>query len=372
MKILCQSILFMCALCCWNQNAPAQVLHAILAGDTSPSAGWGKYTSAVALDLTFLSAAIVENVPESRTNLVRIEMDQDEYCTSRNLLEAIAELKVKPKDTILFYFTGHGSVDDRGQYLALAKDKLYRQDLLAALKAKNVRLVSLITDCCNTRSDGYSYAAPNIVFESPTAPTPLFKRLFFDSEGIVDIISCSPGESAFFLPYQEDPPGSPGSIFTTALLDWMRSEKKRSRSWEDLVRAVSLKVHNDFQISYPKGASIAKGRPVQKQQNIFPYQYPGMPSSEGPRTGVVVRDFSGRGAVITEVSPNSPATQVFFIKRNQFISLQPQQVIVSINGKLTPDTKSVVQEVNASAQIMRLSIRDSKLGTVDVLLRKKY
>jgi len=357
----------------WNTGpASAQVLHAVVVGDISPSAGWGKYTSAVAMDLTMLSAAIAENMPERQFNLVRFEIDEDQYSSPASLLETVSELTVAPGDAILFYFSGHGSVDDQGHYLALAAGKLYRKDLLSALMAKRARLVVLITDCCNTRSDGYLYAAPFIHVTSPRAPTPLFKRLFLDSTGVVDITSSSPGESAFFAPYEEDPPGSPGSIFTTEWLKWIDKEKQNSRSWDELVRGVSLRTHQAFRDFYPKGASVGKGAPVQSEQNVFPFQYPGMPANEGPRTGLVVRDFPGRGAVITEVAPGSPATQAFLIRRDQFLSLRPQQVILSVDGKPTPNTAAVAAAIGQAPQIVRLSVRDPMQGTLEVLLRMRH
>lgn len=355
-----------------TETTSAQVLHAVMVGDVSPSAGWGKYTSAVATDMSMVWATIHENMPERQINPIRFEISEDQDSTPANLTALIDELAVRPEDAILFYFTGHGSVDDGGHFLALAGGKLYRKDLLAALVGKRARLVVLITDCCNTRSDGYLYAAPYIHVNSPRVATALFRRLFLETEGVVDLISSSAGESAFFLPFQADPPGSPGSIFTTALIDWIGHEKNQPRSWDDLVRGVSLRVHQSFRTHYPQGASAAKGAPIQTAQNVLAFQYPGMPAKEGPRTGLVVRDFPGRGAVIIEVAQGSPATQVFWVQQDRFVSLRPQQVILSVNGKPTSKTSEVAEAIGRSPQIARLSVRDPMQGTYEVLLRMRY
>ena len=359
--------------CC---ESSAQQLHAVIVGDISPSTGFGKYVSAVKNDLLGLSIALEENMPKSRINRSYLEIRDDEDSSPAIIRQALLDMKVNANDAILFYYSGHGSADDKGHYLAFAHGKLYREELLKLLTAKGARLVALITDCCSTRSDGYVYMAPNFEIPDRRSPTPLFQKLFFDTRGLVDINSASPGESAFFAPYREDETtgqhGSDGSIFTIAWLHWLDQEKQNQRSWEDMVRAVSLKVHKAFRDFYPKGASIAKGAPIQTDQNVYPFTYPGKPANEGPRTGLVIRDFTGRNSVITHVTPGSPATQVFLLRKDQFSSLQPQQVIVAINGTPTPDTKSVVQEINASPQIMRMTIRDARQGTFDVLLRMKY
>ena len=356
-------------------QASAQQLHAILVGDVSPSTGFGKYTSAVKNDLIGVAIAIEENMPKKRINVRQFEFHNDENSSPSAIIDAIKHLNPHPEDTVLFYYTGHGSVDDHGHFLALAQGKLYREDLLNALSEKKVRLFTVITDCCNTRSDGYNYIAPYYEIPDRKEPSPLFQKLFFESRGVVDINSSSPGESSFFAPYQKNefgPEGSPGSIFTLSWLDWMQEEKQNSRTWDDMVRGVSLRVHKKFKDYFPKGASIAKGSPIQSDQNVYPYTYPNFPTREGPRTGLIVRDFPGKGSVITEVASGSPGTQVYLIAKDKMSSLRPQQVIIAINGKTTPNTATVVQEVNRSPQIMRLTIRDVKLGTFDVLLRMKY
>lgn len=365
--------LFACVACTNHHTLQAQTLHAVVVGDRSPSAGWGKYTGAVAMDLTHVSASMAENMPEARLRMIRLEIEEDQDSSPKNLLDAIAKLEVGSGDAILFYFTGHGSVDDQGHYLALAQGRLYRKELLEALVNKRGRLVALITDCCNTRSDGYLYAAPAFGLEAPRNPSPLFRKLFFETEGVVDLNSSSPGESSFFAPIHENrPPDSLGSIFTLAWVKWIQQERNRPRTWDEMVRAVGLMVHQSFRDYYPKGASIAKGAPIQTEQSIFPFTYPGMPPAEGPRTGIIVRDFQGRGSVIIEVTPGSPATQVYLIREARFVSLQPQQVVVAVNGKPTPNTESVVREIQAAPQIMRLTIRDAKQGSFDALIRTRY
>lgn len=355
--------------CC--QVVSAQNIVAIVAGDISPSGQWGKYTAHVMLDETNIRGMLEDNMPESRLQTRSLRLESDAKSDPKQLLAAVADAKVNANDTLLFFYTGHGSVDDQGHYLALAQGKLYRKRLLEALSAKGARLTVLITDSCNSRSDGYMFIAPAYQSANPPVPTELFQSLFLQPKGVVDINSCSPGESAFFTPLG-GPLHETGSVFTKALTDWVQKNQHRKRVWDEMVREVSLQVLTDFHDFYPKGAQVAKGAVVQSQQTVYPTQYPGMPEKKGPRTGFVIRDFPGTGAVITTVEPGSPAAQVYLLREDTFASLAPQQVIVTVNGQAASDTRQVVGAIQASPQIVRLGIRDAQRGTFDVLLRMRY
>jgi S1-C subfamily serine protease len=272
----------------------------------------------------------------------------------------------------VFYYSGHGASDDQGHYLAMAKGKLHRNKVLDAMLRKGPRLAVLITDCCNLRSDGEMFFAPYFQVNRPSSPTPLFRSLFLEPKGIVDVNSSSPGEGAFFAPSGDDIGSKRGSIFTRGLAAWVEKNQSQRRVWDDLVRGVSLQVHASFHDYYPKGIQASKGDKVQTQQNVFPFQYPGMPENKGPRTGFLIRDFPGKGAVITTVAANTPASQVFLVDKEVFASLKPQQVIISINGKPVENTDQVVKAIAQSPQIARLRVREAVKGEFDVLIRMRY
>lgn len=352
----------------------AQKLHAVVVGDVSPAAGWGKYTMAVAMDTRLMFAMLNNNLPEHQLNYVPMEIEEDAWSDPQNLLSAINELETRPGDIIVFYFSGHGGADDRGHYLQLARGKLYREELLTAMESKQPRLSVLLTDCCNTRSDGYLYGAPYIHTENPARPTPLFQSLFFEPTGRVDINSSAPGESAFFLPISESEefPSISNSIFTGELTYWVEENKNRRATWDNLVSAVSLQVHSTFLKVYPYGTSVTKGGSVQKEQNVYAWRYPGLPEAKGPRTGFLIRDFGGRGAVIVGVVPNSPASQVFRLDQDKLVSLSPQQVVVSVNNVTTATTEGVLEAIATAPQIAKLGIRDRQGHTFEVLMRMRY
>ena len=275
----------------------AQRLHAIVVGDLSPSAGWGKYAPNITLDMLTMYVVLHENVPEDRLEYLPVSIEADEDSAPQLLLRLLDELHPKPNDTLLFYYTGHGAADDRGHYFALAQGPLYRDDLLNQLRGKGARLTVLLSDCCNARSDGRAYLAPAPRVNEPPTITPVFQSLFFEPRGVVDVNSSSPGESAFFVPETEASKTMPGSLFTKQLADWFTQQKRRSATWDQLLRSVSLQVHVAFRDGYPRGAEVAKGAARQMDQNVYAVAYPGMPERSGPRTGLIVRDHAGHGAL---------------------------------------------------------------------------
>jgi S1-C subfamily serine protease len=111
---------------------------------------------------------------------------------------------------------------------------------------------------------------------------------------------------------------------------------------------------------------------MQYQQTVYPIAYPGMPVKSGPRTGFVVRDDQGQGAIITRVDADSPAGQVYEIQTKAFAALRPQQLIVSVNGKKIHGVASLLEALKLSPQIVRLGIIDPSSGKHEYLLRMRY
>lgn len=82
-------------------------------------------------------------------NRYTLEMFTGAQAEPNNVLDYYRQLDTNPSETLLFYFSGHGGYHGKkGHYIALVRGKLYRNDLIAAMKRKNPRLVVLMTDCC--------------------------------------------------------------------------------------------------------------------------------------------------------------------------------------------------------------------------------
>ncbi len=295
----------------------SQTLHAIVIGDLSPAAGWGIYAPNLTMDMSNMFAILNDNVPEKQLNLLSVEFSENQDSAPAKVLSLIDSLQVDSQDVLLFYFTGHGGSDEQGQhYLALANGPLTRQKLLERLAKHHAKLTVLITDCCSSRSDGKRILATAPGFENPVKATPLFQSLMFNTSGVVDMNSSSPGENAFFKPVDPENFELPGSIFTSELCNWVFDHKQQPRTWDELVRAVSLRVHSSFRVNFPKGVPLAKGGALQTDQNVFAVAYPGKPQNQGPRTGLIIKDYEGRGAVIINVTlTHLPLRSMIYARR---------------------------------------------------------
>jgi hypothetical protein len=143
--------------------------------------------------------------------------------TPENILDYYRHLKTEPNEALLFYYTGHGAVDQfRGHYLDLDKrGRLYRSTLRAAMLQKNARLVAILTDSCAnlTGNEGISprgrKAPPLNSFLAPTPaktssagvswkPDPVghgtgtvLWHLLFHHCGLVDINGAAMGKLAY-------------------------------------------------------------------------------------------------------------------------------------------------------------------------------
>ncbi len=350
--------------------AGCQTVYALLVADASPSAGWGEFKPHITMDVTLMFSVLINHVPDDRRVLRPMTIEHDDKANPRAILAALETLTPGPEDTLLVYYSGHGAADDRGHFFDLVGGKLYRSDLLAAMSAKGARLDVLLTDCCSARSDGHRQVAAVPKLDPPEDFTPIFRSLFVDARGSVDINGCAPGESAFFSPTSNDPSVLPGSLFTKAIEEYLRVNRDREVPWDDLLLGVSLTVHLQFRQGYPRGVKFAKGAPVQRDQNVYAAAYPGMPDNRGPRAGLVVRN-DGSGVLIVEVADGSPGTRAWDVTGGQYVALPTQQRIVAVNGRSVANVDEFKSAVADSPQVMRVALRVDG-NSRDYLMRLRY
>ncbi|MGC3972543.1 MAG: caspase family protein [Pirellulales bacterium] len=354
-----------------GSSAHAQKIHAIVVADMSPAARWGNFAPNLEKDCNRVDYLLMENVPFDDLVSYPVYMPTDELSHPDEVVRAIEELKPEANDSILFYYTGHGGLDDRGAFFDLAGGDLYRSEVLGLLKAKGARLVVMLTDCCAARNDRQIQTFPrNPAPDVPETYTPLFKSLFVDARGVVDVNSCGPSESAFFLPKNED--GHQGSIFTATLDHWMRKHRNRPTTWDELLGDVALQTHVAFRENYPNGVAFsAKGNVVQRQQNVYAKDYPGKPLEKGPRAGIAVRDDASGTPRIVEIVPGSPAEKAYDLVGERYLAVSNGARIVSMNGRAIKSAEEFTAAMQESPQILRLTI-DAGRGSRELLVRLRY
>jgi hypothetical protein len=346
-------------------------IHALMIGDATPAAQWGKLQPNITLDIVSMATMLWENVQPEQLNVVVLTLEENSDARPSTILAALQELQSGPNDTLLVYYTGHGAADDGGHYFSLAGGKLYREDLKRRMQALKPRLAVLISDCCNVRSDGKAYFAPAPRINEPAHLTPVIESLLIKPGGVVDINGSSPGESAFFIPEAKRSGALPGSLFTKALTTFVRNSRSKTSSWDELLTHVSTNIHVAFRTGYPQGASLAKGGLVQHDQTVYAIEYPDMPEKKGPRTGVKVRDQQGGGAWIFALDAGSPATRVYDLASRKYVSLQPGQRIVAANGKPVKTAAEFAAIVRDSPQLLRFSLQSGDASR-DFLMRLRY
>jgi hypothetical protein len=355
-------------------SAPAQQprFHALIVADTSPWAQWGRFQMNVQMDAAMMRSLVATNVPDHQLVFHFYDLSEDTSGDPGRIADLVSEVPAQGEDVFFFYYSGHGGSDDRGQYLAMAGGRLYRDEIRDRMRRKGNRLNVIITDCCNQRSDGQQFGAPAMDMRPPPTVTPLFRSLFFEPRGTVDINGSSPNEAAFFVPLDDESGVPPASLFTTQIEKFVYRFKQQPTTWDHFLRSVSLNVHLAFRAAYPNGATAGKGGTFQTDQNVYAYEYPGMPPKQGPRTGFIVRDHQNQGAMIVGVRAGFPASEVYDLSARRYVSLQPGEIIVAANNRRVQTVADIVGITERSPQVMRLTVRDPRDGDREVLMRLRY
>ncbi len=183
------------------------------------------------------------NIPKDRYDLVTLA---GESITADQVLAHYKQLKVEPDDGLLFYYSGHGSIrPGKGHTLELQRGKnpLPRADVVTAMTTKKPLLAVLLTDCCSDRlgltdmisKEGVPHAAT-----IPTAPTTLAHKLFFQTQGLVDITAAT-NDVAMADDFR-------GGYFTNAICRMASQNKDKALGWKEFHTAVAketVAIHQD-------------------------------------------------------------------------------------------------------------------------------
>jgi hypothetical protein len=132
-------------------------------------------------------------------------------------------MEIGNNDTVLFYYFGHSTINTNNNALtyciiaevgerpdlgfgccgATKYTYITKKSIIDLLRAKNPRLIVVLSDCCSTKLpillDPGEDDSGSKIFSSPPETLPLYRSLFLESKGLVDISSIQDNQYTFFL-----------------------------------------------------------------------------------------------------------------------------------------------------------------------------
>lgn len=189
---------------------PPPKLHVLLAIDTASN-----LRDSVEIDGSQMNRLLRANVPAARLSIQRLDGSK---LTAAGVAAHFKALKVRPEDTVLLYYAGHGAKDPtKGHAFVPQMQKVppaFRSDVRDAMKKTGAGLVVLLSDCCSTHSKLAGKGGHGVTRErdsvAGTAVHPTLDNLFFGHRGVVDLTAAADGEASWGDPMN-------GGLFTRTL-----------------------------------------------------------------------------------------------------------------------------------------------------------
>jgi hypothetical protein len=255
-------------------------LRVLLVLDTNSDLGWQEEVNE-----DRVRQVLEMNVP---AKLLEIKRLRGRDATREKVLAHYRGLKTGPDEALLFYYGGRGGLDPKTRqesfHLEGGKGKpLFRWEVHNALKAKKPGLVVLISDCASRPF--HLYRGSRITASAPAQRTsPVFRNLFFQARGVVDITSAAPGTLGWG-------DGFMGGIFTRSLCRLLRqkpAELDTNRdgfvSWKEFFPLLQKDTQAIFN-TWKKDATD-RGEEVDAQgQKPHAFALPSLPGAGGRVTG---------------------------------------------------------------------------------------
>jgi hypothetical protein len=342
-------LFFVSVLILFAATASGGTLHLIAVGDTMDER-IGPYAFT---DVSSISSIFTEGVARDQLSITTLIGETD--FNSDRIRRAVDDLRVASDDAVVLYFSGHGAFDDTGHFLDVAGKRLYRSELVSILRARSCRLQILLTDACfNER-----VVQPRVAYATKAGPdvtTPLFRSLFFESRGFLDLNSCQRGQRAFTRnDYRE------GSVFTAAFVSLLKKNLRNGGiEWTQLLRESSSQTNRDFR-------RFVANKRGQKSQDpaVFANTIRQTDTSDGvisnSRLGVDI-SFRQGNAVIIAAHEGSASRKLKLAGDSRRWVLDPGDIINSINGRRVTSPDDFMAAVQTSRSSMVLSVWSEQDG----------
>lgn len=216
-------------------------MHAILAVDT----GDDNIGESVAQDLEVVGSALEVVAKVTGLALKRHVYESGDF-TVENVKSAVEDVRPRPDDVLIFYYSGHGyrtpSKQSRWPYLQFPSDHaLDFGEIADALLEKGARMTVSLVDACNNVLDVRLRAER--LGEGKVSEARGIRALFLQSKGYVTAASSIPGEPSYGT--------RDGGLFTQSWIDALATEAGRGDpSWHSMMRNAAgrrLSAGNDSQ-----------------------------------------------------------------------------------------------------------------------------
>ncbi len=299
-------------------------LHVILLADNEAN-DTGK-TNAAGAELIL---QLVKNGirPERLAAVARLDTAD---LTPDSVTRKLQDVPVKADDTLLVYYSGAAEYDEAGTTVTLTPKvgmaKMPRDELKKMALAKGARLTILLTDPAARPT----IAEPTKKAETPDPGPGGLEKLFFATQGIVDLHGCSAGEFAAAR-------GNYGGCFTQA---FVREFGRPAGTWADMLESVKFSTNNLFK-SYR--LEVLKSDDLQPPAKA-PYrnQESQIPAPLTPVDNLKPAAPVGGGAAPVN-GAQEPILSNILVQQEERQSAKiylrvPERAIVFIDGQLTAQT----------------------------------
>lgn len=229
-----------------NPSSELKKLHVLLAIDTNSA-----LADSVDADRRNLETLLRKHIPRDRMDVVVL---QGEQLTRDAILQHYKNLKYGPDDAVLFFYAGHGKIDEmKRPYFAPQRSKvptITRAEVRRAMADKKPGLLVLLSDCCSTenrlrlRSDQPVRQERSLVKENSFNPA--LRCLFFQHRGVADITAAQEGAASFGH-------FKTGGIFTQAVVKLLESDfkdldlnKDHFVNWKEFTELLTQKTEELF------------------------------------------------------------------------------------------------------------------------------
>lgn len=325
-RVLCAALLVFLFI---PQVAQAQKIRVLVVSNTADESegGLGRYATIEGVQGLFRDL-----VPSNLYEIRVLHSARDNY-NAESILRTIRETRVAPEDTFVFFFHGHGGRDrwslfGREHHFLSMPDggRLWSADLQDEVNAKPCHLRIILTSSCNVSVGPFAFSLPEMEEWNTDRDgiAPIMKRLFLEHRGLLHMNGAYPGLYHFS--------DNGGAWFFRCLFTYIRSNPRARPTWREVDAEMDRAMNEMFQVAKQFNDDFRRRYGSQSRLVPVAWSYP--------------EPDDGGGNV-----PNR-------------LSLEPGDVILTINGRPISSRDECIRAVNNSPRIMTFTVRDRRTGIV--------